>query len=120
MGGSRRCCSGSTATRASSTSSATARLPSPGATRARGEAPEDGLEGEAERQADPRRTEPLVGRPRAGLEPRLAKARGRGALRQARAQSLPARDAVPALTAGQGTEGLHVARGQAPAPPTRP
>src|SRR6266516_6002001 len=57
-------------------------LPSPGATRARGEAPEDGLEGEAERQADPRRAEPLVGGARARLEPGPAEARGRGALRQ--------------------------------------
>ena len=57
---------------------------------------------------------------RARLEPGPARARLRGALRQARAQPFPPRDAVPPVPSGQGPEGLHVARGQAPATARRP
>ena len=51
------------------------RVPGAGAARARGRAAEDARAGEAQRQADPRRPEPLVARQGAGLEPGAAGAR---------------------------------------------
>ena len=73
-----------------------------------------------QRQTDPRRPEPLVARQGDRLEPGAPEARLRGALRQARAQPLPARDEVHPFPPGQGPERLHLARGQAPAPRERP
>ena len=64
--------------------------------------------------------EPLVAGPGARLAPGEAQARRRGALRQARAQPLPARDEAHPVPARQGPEGLHVARGPAAPPPRRP
>ena len=57
---------------------------------------------------------------RARLAAGQAQARRRGPLRQARAQPLPARDEAHPVPARQGPEGLHLARGPAPAPPRRP
>jgi hypothetical protein len=86
----------------------------------RGGAAEAPKEGVHQRQAHPRRAEPLVAGEGARLASGEAQARGRGALRQARAQPLPARDEAHPVPARQGPEGLHVARSPPPAPPKRP
>jgi len=74
----------------------------------------------SERQAHSRRPEPLVAGEGARLEPGQAEAGGRGALRQARGQPLPARHQVPALPAGQGARRVHVGPGARQAAPRRP
>src|SRR5205823_3177647 len=90
------------------------------ATRARGAAAEAARARGDHRRPRPGWPEPLVARKGARVEPGEARARLRGALRQARAESVPARHAVPPVPARQGSAGLHLARGPTTSPRQRP